>query len=324
MYAARAIAIFWILLLFTACRRNANSCFIISNPSPAFGEKITLDASCSHAKWVEFFVDGTFIGGGNTAVTYVCDQMGDHTITAKVYSKRVSSTNSRNGCIACFGSGKTSESFKSLHVSSEVSITANSTTLYCDETLMLSVGIVPGASYNWQGPSGFNANSAQVSIPHITGDAAGTYSVFAELNGKSSSVATIQVNVLPVPTPCSLTPNQVDVQNFGQGSFSTVYNWVDNDSYTITGNNVSLSAQASFYSAGAPLFGIYQVNSGSALARNEVRLKIQFPGTSGQFNVDSGKVYVSTVNGKLSATFCNVYLSNSFGNYIASGNLTLP
>ncbi len=69
-------------------------------------------------------------------------------------------------------------------------------TLSSGETLTLSADAPAGAMLLWSGPAGFSAEGSTVTRGNVTGDHAGTYSVVAVVQGCSSVVATVEVQVL--------------------------------------------------------------------------------------------------------------------------------
>ena len=69
-------------------------------------------------------------------------------------------------------------------------------TLSGGETLTLSADGPAGATLIWSGPAGFSAEGPSVTRLNVTGAHAGTYSVVAVVQGCSSVVATVEVEVL--------------------------------------------------------------------------------------------------------------------------------
>lgn len=67
------------------------------------------------------------------------------------------------------------------------------------ETIQLSVTPVAGASYQWAGPNGFTATTANPVIADATLAASGEYSVTATANGCTSNPATVAVIVNSIP-----------------------------------------------------------------------------------------------------------------------------
>ncbi|HVR42981.1 MAG TPA: M4 family metallopeptidase [Thermoanaerobaculia bacterium] len=72
-------------------------------------------------------------------------------------------------------------------------------------TLTLTVEDIPGATYSWTGPNGFNSTLREPSIPNVTLDDAGTYSLVATFNGCVSPAGTTLVTIAEDP-PAFITP----------------------------------------------------------------------------------------------------------------------
>ncbi|MDW8158737.1 MAG: T9SS type A sorting domain-containing protein [Bacteroidia bacterium] len=77
----------------------------------------------------------------------------------------------------------------------------SSNTPVCEgTTLQLSAtGIIPPATYLWQGPNGFFSSAATSQISNVTLNDGGVYSVTALLEGCASMPITVTVRVLPAP-----------------------------------------------------------------------------------------------------------------------------
>ena len=78
--------------------------------------------------------------------------------------------------------------------------TAASNSAVCQgSTLNLTASNIPGASYNWTGPNGFTSSSQNPVINNVPVANAGVYNVTATLNGCTSSPASTNVVVNPLP-----------------------------------------------------------------------------------------------------------------------------
>jgi beta-glucanase (GH16 family) len=73
----------------------------------------------------------------------------------------------------------------------------NNGPLWAGMTLNLTASTVPGATYSWTGPSGFNSTNQNPSIANISPTASGTYNVTTSAGGCSSTAATTTVTVNP-------------------------------------------------------------------------------------------------------------------------------
>ncbi|WP_157499238.1 T9SS type B sorting domain-containing protein [Flavobacterium beibuense] len=67
------------------------------------------------------------------------------------------------------------------------------------EMIQLTATDVPNAVYEWTGPNGFTASVQNPAIESVSIAAAGIYEVRAVVNGCASNLATVNVNVRPLP-----------------------------------------------------------------------------------------------------------------------------
>jgi hypothetical protein len=99
-----------------------------------------------------------------------------------------------NGCIA-----KDTEAVVVYPPTSTPS--ASNTGPYCiGSDVKLSAGTMAGATYTWSGPNGFTSNMQNPTITAAGLNAAGTYSVYATVNGCNSNTATTTVSIVSGPT----------------------------------------------------------------------------------------------------------------------------
>jgi gliding motility-associated-like protein len=135
---------------------------------------------------------------------------------------------------------------------------------YClNDTVKLSTGTFPSATYLWTGPNGFRSDSSVAVIPLVSETLAGTYNLAITYNVCSSDIASITIAV-PLPSPkaafettpsfpkAEYGPLEVQFKNlslnaesylwdFGDGSNSTELN--PNHTYTNKGEySVKLTA----------------------------------------------------------------------------------
>jgi beta-glucanase (GH16 family) len=76
----------------------------------------------------------------------------------------------------------------------------NNGPLWTGMTLNLTAATIPGATYNWTGPNGFNSTNQNPSILNATTANSGLFSVTASVGGCTSSAATTAVIVNPPAT----------------------------------------------------------------------------------------------------------------------------
>jgi len=86
------------------------------------------------------------------------------------------------------------------------------------ETVVLSVPLIVGATYTWTGPQGFTASTNSVTIPSLTTSNAGAYFVQAVINGCTTPLDTIVVQIAVQPdavddTGFILDPSTLDTFN---------------------------------------------------------------------------------------------------------------
>ncbi len=79
--------------------------------------------------------------------------------------------------------------------------TAGNSGPYCIRSdIELSATSIPGATYTWSGPNGFTSNTRNPIIPAATLAYAGTYSVYATVNGCNGNPSTTTVSMVTGPT----------------------------------------------------------------------------------------------------------------------------
>jgi beta-galactosidase len=77
--------------------------------------------------------------------------------------------------------------------------------VYAGMTLLLTASTVPGATYNWTGPNGFNATNQNPNVIRAQQNASGTYQVNAIVGGCTSAAGSITV-VVNSPMSLSVQP----------------------------------------------------------------------------------------------------------------------
>lgn len=128
---------------------------------------------------------------------------------------------------------------------------ASSNSPICEgETLLLNASsTTPGVSFNWQGPSGFSATTANTSIPATTLANNGKFIITYSINGCSKK-DTLDIIIKNNPAPISFSSNaplcegeslNISLQNTIAG---TVYTWKGPDSFTSSVQNVVINPAA--------------------------------------------------------------------------------
>jgi hypothetical protein len=74
----------------------------------------------------------------------------------------------------------------------------NNGPLTAGSTLNLTASTVAGATYGWTGPNGFTSTEQNPSIPNVTTNASGSYSVTATVGTCTSPAGTTMVTINPV------------------------------------------------------------------------------------------------------------------------------
>lgn len=109
--------------------------------------------------------------------------------------------------------------------------TASSNSPVCEGgTLTLTASTIPGATYSWTGPGGFNSNAQNPTISNIQPVAAGTYNVTATVGSCTSAPTPVLVAVNPTPQPPSAGSNSPlcigsTLQLTANGAPGATYNW---------------------------------------------------------------------------------------------------
>jgi gliding motility-associated-like protein len=141
--------------------------------------------------------------------------------------------------------------------------TAGNNGPYCSgATLLLTSTTVAGATYSWVGPNGFTSNIQNPSIPNVSTNAAGTYSVTVTIGGCSSPAGTTDVVINPSPTaPVAGSNSAVCIGNTllltATSTAGATYSWSGPNSFTSSVQNPSIpgvtTAMAGTYTVTATL-----------------------------------------------------------------------
>lgn len=120
--------------------------------------------------------------------------------------------------------------------------------------LQLNANVVPGATYNWAGPEGFNSSNSNPARQPVTLSFAGTYSTTITVNNCVSPPSSIEVEVTPRPKKPTIIPlasNNICIEQPGTTLTLTLTNvtpgsqyfWLNETGDTIAGplNSVSVT-----------------------------------------------------------------------------------
>ena len=135
-------------------------------------------------------------------------------------------------------------------------LTAGANTPLCvGDNLLLTASLVPGASYFWTGPAGFNSQLRNPTIANVSVGRSGTYTVTASANGCSTS-AQVQVAVSPLPV-VTIAPNNpnicagTSVQLTASGGVSYAWSPATGLSSTIIANPIASPTSSIIYTVTA-------------------------------------------------------------------------
>lgn len=123
-------------------------------------------------------------------------------------------------------------------------VVASNSPVCAGQTLSLSASPLPGITYQWSGPNGFNSNQTSVTIPGVTAANAGSYTVVAVSGGCQGPPATVNVQVVPAPT-VTVTPPSAAVCNGQSATFTASgagnYQWFIGSTQVGSGPNFTTS-----------------------------------------------------------------------------------
>ncbi len=100
----------------------------------------------------------------------------------------------------------------------------NSGPLFMGMTLNLTATTVPGATYSWSGPNGFNSTIQNPSLLNVSTNAAGVFSVTAATGGCTSAPATTTVVVNPPASLAIVIWNGSVILNWPGGTLQSATN----------------------------------------------------------------------------------------------------
>lgn len=122
-----------------------------------------------------------------------------------------------------------------------VAIPITNSPICAGNTLSLSVGAA--LNYTWTGPNGFSSNLQNPTIPNVTTNASGTYTIFLSSGGTCTALATTSVNIIPLPNPTIGNNGPLcdgATLNLTGGGSST-YTWTGPNSFSSNLQNPSIT-----------------------------------------------------------------------------------
>ena len=186
-----------------------------------------------------------------------------------------------------------------------------------------------GTTYTWTGPAGFTANTSYVDIFFPGSCQSGTYTVTAKsANGQCSSSSTINISVKASKPPRTITANTLSASGMVNTTFSTIKSDIADGHFYLYATDNQNVLKFTFYDSKAPIGNkIYQINytASDPLAdpyNVVVNCDMDAGGFTDQFEGISGYVYFDIVNGKYSATICDLNMASQNFSPKVSGNIT--
>jgi len=176
-------------------------------------------------------------------------------------------------------------------------------------------------SYSWTGPNNFQSNLQNPIITNITPAMSGVYKLKTIKGICESSESTVAVEISAPNIPCNPDTNTLiidgDELNPREVSTSTT-NY--NQNFKINASSWNDQVTIEFASEERPTPGIYRICSDcptSFLEKDQVCVSSRYPIMAAE-----GLIYLSSSNGKLTATFCDVTFYASGYSYKVSAKLT--
>ncbi len=106
-------------------------------------------------------------------------------------------------------------------------------------TLNLTSGGVPGATFNWTGPNGFNSVGQNLNFTNINSSSTGIYAVRATINGCPSAPVSFNVVINPIPNAPIISSNSPICES---NSLNLTSNSIAGGVYSWTGPNAFISS----------------------------------------------------------------------------------
>lgn len=130
--------------------------------------------------------------------------------------------------------------------------------------------------------------------------------------GSSSCSFTITVNANANLPSCNPVNNTAEFSSIADITFTFVHGAASGGSYTIIGNGNNGDVTMEFADAVQPLPGVYHIQS-IAGTFNSGDVRVSFVNSNIYWQSNTGNLYVTVANGKVTAVFCNVSFSGSLG-----------
>lgn len=197
------------------------------------------------------------------------------------------------------------------------------------DALVLSIPYIVNGSYNWLSKYKNFSDSNVLQLCAFDTYLSGQYSVQYFTQNCVSDLATSDVVINPVTSPCSYQTNHGKATPYRPSmTFINLYLDISSDStyYTLEADGGTSDDYISLKFGGytKPQNGVYTVVYYDYPNPGEVHFFLALGDQP--WDVNSGKVYVNTVGGKLAATWCDLDCHDHFLGTAGttSGNLTEP
>jgi large repetitive protein len=142
---------------------------------------------------------------------------------------------------------------------------AGSNSPLCEgDNLNLTATTISGGTYTWTGPNSYSSSTQNPTINAVTSAEAGTYSVYATVNGCNSALATTSVVINPVPAAPTAGSNSPVCEGdtlllTASTVTSATYDWIGPNSFTSSSQNPEING---ITAAGAGTYSVAAIVSG--------------------------------------------------------------
>ena len=191
---------------------------------------------------------------------------------------------------------------------------------YIGDSINLEVTTPDFHSYQflWTGPNNFKEYGPIINFELESDSMAGEYSVkLIDSKGCESKETKFQLIVKDFVAPCDVDSNVILSSFLGNSDITYVQmsaiNVSDNLSLLVGVNSYEIVIE--FKDSGLPPNGIYKVSesfNSNALVTNEVKMYLHGGNFYGNLYANDGDVYVTTNNGVLNISFCEIHFTDVF------------
>lgn len=165
-----------------------------------------------------------------------------------------------------------------------------------------------GFTYSWAGPNGFVSSSQNPIIENTTLNMQGMYTLTVSKGICITKEATIDISVYENPVNCTPVDNTVvfdqSIYALPTLSMYSVTTFAGSSNYELRSYGSQGDLDFNFMGSSAPLTGVYNITGEPSPSNGEVSVSLVY---SNQFmRAQEGLVSVTYIDGKISATFCDV------------------